>query len=229
MCNRVRASFEFREVKVRWKLFNDLPEFKPSDNVVPDRDGKLAIIHNEQGNEGRLMYWALIPSFAEGMELPYSTINARDDHLLKSRTYSRLLNNRRCLIPTTGFYEGQGRRPPKIPFFTRLKSEEPFALAGLWDTWKQPDGKILQSFTIITTGPNTIMRRIHNRMPVILHREDEEKWLDCAANPFETIQSLLKPFPPELMEAYEVSQQIYQPGFDGAACIASVEEQLSLL
>jgi putative SOS response-associated peptidase YedK len=73
------------------------------------------------------------------------------------------------------------------------------------------------------------MRRIHNRMPVILHREDEEKWLDCAANPFEKIQSLLKPFPSELMEAYEVSQQIYHPGFDGAACIASVEEQLSLL
>ena len=66
MCNRVRASFEFREVKVRWKLFNDLPEFKPSDNVVPDRVGKLAIIHNEQGNEGRLMYLGVNSFFRRG-------------------------------------------------------------------------------------------------------------------------------------------------------------------
>ena len=133
MCNRVRASFEFREVKVRWKLFNDLPEFKPSDNVVPDRDRKLAIIHNEQGNEGRLMYWALIPSFAEGMELPYSTINARDDHLLKSRTYSRLLNNRRCLIPTTGFYRdrGEGRRRYRFLRTSNLRNRLPWQVFGI--------------------------------------------------------------------------------------------------
>jgi putative SOS response-associated peptidase YedK len=66
-------------------------------------------------------------------------------------------------------------------------------------------------------------------MPVILLREDEEKWIDCAANPFETVQPLLKSFPSELTEAWEVSRQIYQPGFDGAACVAPAEEQPSLL
>ena len=225
MCNRVRASFEFRETKIRWNLFNDLPEFKPSHNAIPDHGGRLAIVRTEQGNEGRLMYWPLIPSFAEGMELSYSTINARDDRLLQSRAYGRLLNMRRCLIPTTGFYESQGKKQPKVPFFIYLKSEEPFALAGLWDTWKKPDGSILQSFTIVTTAPNTVMRRIHNRMPVMLHREDEEKWLDCSANPFDKVQSLLQPFPSELIEAHEVSSRIYDPNFDEPDCIAPVEEQ----
>jgi len=229
VCNRVRASFEWREIKVRWNLFNDLADFKPSHNVTPDRGGLLTIVRSPQGNEGRMMYWPLIPSFATSTQLEFSTINARDDKLLESRTYNRLLAKRRCLIPTTGFYEGQGRRSPKIPFYTRLKSDEPFALAGLWDTWRKPDGSTLASVTIITTAPNVVMKRIHNRMPVILQREDEEKWLNCAANPFETVKPLLKPFPSELMEAWEVSRRIYEPGFDGAACITPAEEQPSLL
>ena len=99
MCNRVRASFEFRELKVRWDIFNDLSEFKPSHNVTPDQDGRIAIVRSERGNDVRSMYWPLIPSFAERMDLPFSTVNARDDRLLETRTYSRLLNKRRCLIP----------------------------------------------------------------------------------------------------------------------------------
>jgi putative SOS response-associated peptidase YedK len=229
MCNRVRASFEWREIKVRFSLFNDLPDFKPSHNVTPDRGGILSIVRTPQGNEGRLMYWPLVLSFATSQQLEYSTINARDDKLLESRTYNRLLDKRRCLIPTTGFYEGQGRRPPKIPFYAHLKSDGAFALAGLWDTWRKSDGSTLASVTIITTVPNDVMKRIHNRMPVMLGREDEEKWLDCAANPFEAVQSLLRPFPSELMEAREVSRRIYEPGFDGTACVAPAEEQPSLL
>jgi len=181
MCNRVRASFEFRETKIRWNLFNDLPDFKSSHNIGPDRGGILAVVKSDAGNAGRLMYWPLIPAFARDMRLNYSTSNATAERLLQSPVYKRLLDSRRCLIPVTGFYEWQGTRPPKTPYYVYLKSGELFALAGLWDTWKQPDGKFLESFTIITTEPNELMRPIHRRMPVILHRDDEENWLDCAA------------------------------------------------
>jgi putative SOS response-associated peptidase YedK len=95
MCNRVRASFEFRETKIRWNLFNDLPTFKPSHSVSPDFQWRkppvgtiLTVVKNEPGNEGRLMYWPLIPSFAEQIKFPYSTANARDDHLRKSKHLS---------------------------------------------------------------------------------------------------------------------------------------------
>jgi putative SOS response-associated peptidase YedK len=172
MCNRVRASFEFRETKIRWNLFNELPEFKASYNIAPDRGDILTVVRSETVNEGRLMHWPLIPSFAKKMQLKYSTSNATAERLLESATYKRLLNKRRCLIPVNGFYEWQGLKPPKTPFYIYLKNEEILSLAGLWDTWKTPDGSILESFTIITTEPNEFMKSIHRRMPVILHRDD---------------------------------------------------------
>jgi len=218
MCNRVRASFEFRETKIRWNLFNDLPNFKPSHNVSPDFEARrlpqsriLTVVKSEPGNEGRLMYWPLIPPYARERKLPYSTANARGDRLQVSSTYRRLLNTRRCLIPTDGFYEWQGKRPPKRPFFVYLKSNEPFALAGLWDTWETPDGSILESFAVITVEPNDLMRSIHDRMPVILHKEDEAAWIDCSANPFDKVESLITQFPSELMGAHQVSTRINNP------------------
>jgi putative SOS response-associated peptidase YedK len=78
MCNRVSAP-EFREIKIRWNLFNDLPEFKPSHNIAPDRGDILTVVRSDAGNAGRLMYWPLIPSFAKTMNLEYSTSNATAD------------------------------------------------------------------------------------------------------------------------------------------------------
>jgi putative SOS response-associated peptidase YedK len=157
MCNRVRASFEFREIKLRWDLVNDLPQFKPIYNVSPGRrDGDvLAIVRGERGNEGRLMYWPLIPSYEKSMKLSYSTMNAKFERLRESRTYGRLLQNRRCVIPVDGFYEFAGEKGSKIPWFVYLKSKEPFSLAGLWDTWKKPEGNVLDS----TLPPNDFIGR----------------------------------------------------------------------
>ena len=222
MCNRV-ASPEFREIKIRWNLFNDLPELKRSYNIGPDGRELVAVVHSDTGNEGRMMHWPLIPSFSKTDRLEYSTSNATAERLLQSAVYKRLVSKRRCLIPINGFYEWRGAKPPKTPFYVYLKSEEPFGLAGLWDTWKKPDGTLLESFTIITTEPNELMRTIHRRMPVILHRDDEERWLDCAATPFDKVQSLLKPFPAELMAAHEVSKRVNNPKYDAPDCSAPVE------
>jgi putative SOS response-associated peptidase YedK len=120
MCNRIRASFEFREVKVRWNLFNDLPQFKPIYNIAPHRPDAdvLAIVRTEAGNEGRLMYWPLIPFYEKTMRLTYSTMNARIERLREAKTYKRLLDRRRCIIPVDGFYEFQGEnRPRRHGFF----------------------------------------------------------------------------------------------------------------
>jgi putative SOS response-associated peptidase YedK len=220
MCNRVRAAFEFREVKIRWDLFNDLPQFKPIYNVAPGRKDAdiLAIVRADAGNEGRLMYWPLIPSFEKSMALSYSTMNAKIERLRESRVYQRLLDRRRCIIPVEGFYEWQGKRPPKTPWFVYLKSKEHFAFAGFWDTWKKPDGNILESFSIVTGPPNDFVRNIHDRMPAILRREDEAAWLDCAGNPFEKAQSVLKPFPSELMAAHITSTRVSNPRYNEPDC-----------
>ena len=100
-----------------------------------------------------------------------------------------------------------------------LNSKEPFAFAGLWDVWRKPDGNNLETFTIITTEPNELMRPIHNRMPVILRREDEEQWLDVPGARFEKACSVLKPYSSELMDAYDVSTLVNKPENDSAECI----------
>jgi putative SOS response-associated peptidase YedK len=219
----VRASFEFRETKVRWNLFNYLPGFKPHHNIGPDGDALLTVVRSDAENEGRLMSWPLIPSFAKTSRLEYSTSNATVERLQQSPVYKRLLDTRRCLIPINGFYEWQGAKPAKTPYYVYLKSGELFALAGLWDTWRQPDGKLLESFTIITTDSNELMKPIHRRMPVILHRDDEEKWLDCSPNSFGKVQSTLKPYPAELMEAHEISRRVNNPKYEMPDVSAPVE------
>ena len=120
--------------------------------------------------------------------------------------------------------------------WVHLKSKEPFALAGLWDVWRKPDGKRVESFTIITTEPNELVRPVHNRMPVILLPEDEEQWLDAYRTPFAKAKSALKPYPDELMDAHDVSSIVNSAKYDGPECIQPVSEderpsggQLSLL
>ena len=120
--------------------------------------------------------------------------------------------------------------------WVHLKNREPFGLAGLWDVWRKPDGKRVESFTIITTEPNELVRPIHNRMPVILRPEDEEQWLDASRTPFVKAQSLLKPYPEELMDAHDVSPIVNSAKYDGPECIQPVSDdeipragQLSLL
>jgi putative SOS response-associated peptidase YedK len=120
--------------------------------------------------------------------------------------------------------------------WVHLRSREPFGLAGLWDVWRKPDGKRVESFTIITMDPNELVRPIHNRMPVILRPEDEERWLDASRTPFVKAQSLLKPLPEELMDAHDVSTIVNSAKYDGPECIRPVSDaempragQLSLL
>ena len=112
MCNRVRADFEFREIKLRWDLVNDLPQVKPIYNASPGRPDAdiLTILRTGAGSEGRQMYWPLIPSYEKSMKLSYSTMNAKVERLNQSPVYKRLLQSRRCIIPVDGFYEFTGEK-----------------------------------------------------------------------------------------------------------------------
>jgi putative SOS response-associated peptidase YedK len=120
--------------------------------------------------------------------------------------------------------------------WVHLKRRELFGLAGLWDVWRKPDGKRVESFTIITTELNELVRPVHNRMPVILRPEDEEQWLDTSRTPFAKARSLLKSLPAELMDAHDVSPIVNSAKYDGPECIRPVSDdeitcagQLSLL
>ena len=163
-------------------------------------------------------------------------INARAETLTELPSFKLLVDRRRCIIPADGFYEWRKEGRRKVPMWVHLRSRELFGLAGLWDVWRKPDGKRVESFTIITTEPNELVRPVHNRMPVILRPEDEEQWLDTSRTAFVKAKSLLKPYPEELMDAHDVSTIVNSAKYDGPECIQAVSDdempragQLSLL
>jgi putative SOS response-associated peptidase YedK len=151
-------------------------------------------------------------------------------------SFKHLVDRRRCIIPADGFYEWRKEGKRKVPMWVHHKSKEPFAFAGLWDVWRKPEGGKVESFTIITTEPNELVRPVPNRMPVILRPEDEEQWLDAFRTTFTKARSVLKPLPAELMEAHDVSTIVNSTKYDGPECIQPVSDddmpragQLSLL
>jgi putative SOS response-associated peptidase YedK len=140
--------------------------------------------------------------------LAFSTINARAEEAASKPAFREALKKRRCLVPADAFYEWQRINPKsKTPFAIALKSAKPYAFAGLWESWQPKDGEPLESFTILTTGPNEVMAPIHNRMPVILEPKDYDRWLD-AGEQTQAPVGLLRPYPAEQMRAWRVSDRV---------------------
>ena len=181
-------------------------------NVAPSTNQPIISNNRETGErELVLLRWGLIPFFTKSLAnfKTFSTINARAEGIETSRTFREPFKKRRCLVPASGFYEWKKIAPKnKQPFAFDLTNGNMMAFAALWDAWKDPsDGKWLQSFSIVTTDANEIMAPIHNRMPVILHSGDFDRWLSRE----ETHQlpiDLLRPFPADEMEAFEVSKDV---------------------
>src|SRR5262245_44982677 len=119
---------------------------------------------------------------------------------------------------------GVRKESARCPLWVYLKSRKLFGMAGLWDVWRKPDGKKVESFTVITTEPNELIEPIHNRMAVILRPEDEEQWLDASRTPFTKAKELLKPYPAELMDAHDVSPMANSAKYDGRECVQPVSD-----
>ena len=218
MCGRFTATFEFREIKVRWKLHEEPPNFSPRYNIAPSQDIPV-IVRGESGNELKVMRWGLIPSWAKDPAIGQRMINARAETLSEKPAFKRLLGKRRCLVPADGFYEWRREGKRKVPVWVYLENKDPFGFAGLWDLWKRPEGEDLYSFTIITTAANERLRPIHDRMPVILEPGSGEKWLDPTYTSFSTLSVLLQPFPSVRMKAHDVSTLVNLPVNDTEECI----------
>jgi putative SOS response-associated peptidase YedK len=181
-------------------------------NVAPTTQQPI-IRNNRDTGERELvsLRWGLIPFFTKSLSdiKGLSTINARAESVTTSRTNREPFKKRRCLVPASGFYEWKRLDPKnKQAFAFDLSNGQMMAFAGLWDGWKDPaNGQWLQTFTIITTDANELMAPVHNRMPVILHSKDFERWLS-RDNPERSPIDLLRPFPADEMEAFEVSKDV---------------------
>ncbi|MBM4262365.1 MAG: SOS response-associated peptidase [Deltaproteobacteria bacterium] len=211
----------FADLRVRWNLDNDPSLFAARYNICPGQDVPV-IINSHGSNRIGPMRWGLVPSWAQDEKIGYKMINARSESLAERPAFKELLERRRCLIPSTGFYEWRQGEAGKVPYFIYLKNQEPFAFAGLWDLWRKRDGSKLATCTIVTTAANPMMQPLHPRMPVILQREHEQHWLETGAAGFATVRSLLKAYLAELMAFHPVSPLVNTPVNDRVECTLPV-------
>lgn len=199
--------------------FSAVHSLQPRYNIAPGQ--AILGIPNAMPWKPDAFVWGLVPSWAREPNTRYRMINARAESLPQKAAYRGPLRYKRCLILTDGFYEW--RRLPgqkhKQPYYIRMQSGVPFALAGLWDVWHAPDGSELPTATIITTEPNSLIAPLHDRMPVILPPKAWERWLDPKAVRYEQVADLLKPYPAVEMTAWPVSPAVNNPTFDAPECI----------
>ena len=186
-------------------------------NVAPATDQQV-ILSASGHRVTRWHHWGLIPHWAKDKAIGYKTINARGESVAAKPAFRAALRQRRCLVPATGFYEWKVRDGGKQPYLIKPRSGGLISFAGLWESWAGPDGEV-RSFTIITTEPNALMARIHDRMPAIIAPEHYARWLDPALQDPAQIRPMIASYPAAALDAIPLGRQINNARNQGPAVI----------
>ncbi len=210
MCGRFTLTADQDSFEDRFSLTGFDLGWVPSFNIAPTQE-VLTVTNDGSENRPELMRWGLVPSWAKDPKIGNRMINARSETLTEKPSFRTAFKRRRCLIPADGFYEWKREGKAKKPMLITANPGGLFAFAGLWETWKQPDGSWLLTCAIITTSANEFMASIHDRMPVILPREFEASWLDPEEQDTAMLSELLLPYDSDRMEGYEVSTLVNSP------------------
>ena len=195
---------------------------EPAYNIAPS-SLIPAVRKGDNGRELVKFKWGLLPSWSKTESGGYKLINARADSINTKPFFRMTFQKQRCLIPANGFYEWHAHETGKQPFFIHLLNSEIFAFAGLWECWESAEGDKIQTCAIITTEPNAVMARIHNRMPVILDPSEYDNWLDTSQTRTDLLLGMLDPYPADEMEIYPVTTRVNNPRNQGSGLIEIME------
>lgn len=188
----------------------------PRYNVAPSQ--WMPVIPMQDPKHVYYYRWGLIPHWAKEEKIGFKMLNARAETLLEKPAFRGPMRTQRCLVPADGFYEWKQTEGGKQPYRIILREKDLFYFAGLYDSWQGPNGKLIGSYTIITTEPNELMIDIHDRMPVILPKEMTRRWLDPDEKP-EYLHAALQPYSAAAMRAYPVSPAVGNVRNDTASLI----------
>lgn len=235
MCGRFARFSPAHVFRMLFQLdeFADLPS---QYNIAPGQDiyaVRGIIMRDEEARSASTgsfqkevapLRWGLIPFWSK--EPKSGPINARSETVTEKPTFKASFKQRRCLIPADGFYEWQKKSEgPKQPFFIHMKDKKPFALAGIWDIWKNLGGDKIESCSILTTEPNEVVKPIHKRMPVIIEPKKFDTWLDTSKQNLDEALAMLKPYDAKAMEAHTVNLYVNSPSNKGEKCIEEFHEK----
>lgn len=236
-CRYLLLEQHYRDVLARLGIAAPA-EFLSRYNIAPGSDIPLVRTKPIRGasapaREAARLHWGLVPAWAKSAD-GEPLVNARAETLAAKPSFRDAFRTRRCVIPASGFYEwaviGRARRP----WLFRRRDEQPFGLAGLWESWRAPNGAMLETCAVITTEPNDLMRPIHHRMPVMLAPEEFAAWLDPRTTEPALLAPLLRTPEAAAMSAIAVSPHVSDVRNEGPECLAPAapgtrgESQLSL-
>lgn len=199
------------------------PGVGPRYNIAPTQDAPL-VRRRDGSREAAVLRWGLIPHWARDADIGNRLINARSETAAEKPSFRDAFRRRRCLVPTDGFYEWEKVDGGKQPWVIRMAEGGGFALAGLWETWREADDRSIDTFTILTGDPNEVVARVHDRMPVIVARERFDLWLDPDVSDPEALRPVLRPYPASGMDAYPVSRRVNNPSNDDPGCVERVSD-----
>ena len=229
MCGRFTLIATPNEAEELFALI-DLEPFPPRYNIAPTQPVLVVLSapprepgSNLPDRQAALVRWGLIPSWAKNPADMPLMINARAETVLEKAAFKTAMRHRRVLVPTTGFYEWRRDGKTRQPFFIRPKGGGLIAFAGLMESFSEPGGSEIDTAAILTTSANEALAPIHDRMPVVIRREDFARWLDCRTQEPRDVLDLLKPVQPDFFEAIPVSDRVNKVANLGPDLIEPVE------
>jgi putative SOS response-associated peptidase YedK len=200
----------------------EIPVIPARYNIAPTQ--KVAVVRSNSGHHNHLDFlrWGLIPSWAKDPSIGSKMINARSETVHEKPAFRHAIKHCRCIVVASGFYEWKQEGTRKAPLYIHFKDDSPMCFAGLWEHWKSPEGETIESCTILTTSSNKLIASLHDRIPVILHREEYPLWLDREVTDPEKLKPLYQPYPADVMEMYTVSPLVNSPRNDTPDLIKAI-------
>lgn len=228
-CGRYTLKAKSGDLAKRYNLATVPKDIPQSFDIRPSNTMPVITASEDGKPQLDMMRWGLIPSWWKKDEkIAFTTFNARDDRLFQSGMW-RSVYRRRALVPATGYFEWtkppKGSDVPKQKFFFRPKQLDIFSFAGFYDIWKDVDDRELKTYTLITTEPNKEARAVHDRMPVILHPEDEALWIEPSRVERKDIEPFLHPLEDNGLEVVEVSSDVSAWEYNDERRIAPLNSQ----
>lgn len=221
MCGRFSLTEDIHSLQ-QFFQFEFAGDVQPRYNIAPGQM-ILTVVADKNKRIGKYMKWGFIPYWSKDEKIAYKLINARGETIDTKNTFKNAFKKRRCLILADGYYEWKQTEHWKKPMRFIRQDRKPFAFAGLWEVWTK-DQTPITTCTIITTKPNMLAGEVHDRMPVILPENAYDFWLDPKNNQTTDLKELLKPYPAEFMEKYEVSPSVNSPKNDDPELIKPIQK-----
>lgn len=221
MCARFTQSAPQHRIAELFDLDLSL-DIGPRYNIAPTQNVLTVRMSPEGQREYANLRWGLVPSWASDLAIGNKLLNARSETVGEKPSFRDAARKRRCLIAADGFYEWKTENKKKLPFHIHFPDRGPFAFAGIWEAWHDPQGKLVETCTILTTTANELLKPLHERMPVILSKANHPRWLDPGIKKVEELNDLFAPLPADALEMFPVTPQVNKWSFDEPSCVEPV-------